>query len=76
MTLQELFRYNANHVAVRNNRKDMCQLIIDTLESQNFWGILLKEDSSSAVSSQRRHFLVDMYLNTPDKGVSYQNKYN
>ena len=72
--LQEGFRYNAIHVAVKNNRKDMCQLIIDTLESQNFWGVLLKEDSSSAVTSQRRHFLVDMYLNTPDKGVSYKNK--
>ena len=72
--LQEGFRYNAIHVAVKNNRKDMCQLIIDTLESQNFWGILLKEDSSSAVTCQRRHFLVDMYLNTPDKGVSYKNK--
>lgn len=74
--LHEGFRYNAIHVAVINNRKDMCRLIIDTLESQNFWGILLKEDSSSALNSQRRYFLVDMYLNTPDKGVSYQNKLN
>ena len=31
--LQEGFRYNALHVAVKNNRKEMCQVIIDTLES-------------------------------------------
>ena len=68
--LQEGFRYNAIHVAVKNNRRDMCQLIIDTLESQQFWNILLNLDNQSATNSQRRHFLVDMYLNTPDKGVS------
>lgn len=69
--LQEGFRYNAIHVAVKNDRRDMCQLIIDTLESQQFWNILLNQDNQSAINSQRRHFLVDMYLNTPDKGVSW-----
>lgn len=66
--LQEGFRYNAIHVAANKNRKDMCQLIIDTLESQCFWNILLNQDTGSSSDSQRKRFLVDMYLNTPDKG--------
>ena len=66
--LQEGFRYNALHVAVKNNRKEMCQVIIDTLESQSFWNILLNQES--VVNNQRKQFVVDMYLNNPDKGVS------
>lgn len=69
--LQEGFRYNAIHVAVKNNRKDMCKLIIDILESQHFWNILFSQESQSLINDQRIHFLVDMYLNTPDKGVSH-----
>ena len=68
--LQEGFRYNALHVAVKNNRKEMCQVIIDTLESQSFWNILLNQETESVVNNQRKQFLVDMYLNNPDKGVS------
>ncbi|KAL9966171.1 hypothetical protein ACROYT_G024209 [Oculina patagonica] len=66
--LQEGSRYNALHVAVKSNRKEMCQLIIETLESQHFWNILLKQETESAIDSKRKQFLVDMYLNTPDKG--------
>lgn len=68
--LQEGSRYNALHVAVKNNRKEMCQLIIETLESQHFWNILLNQETQSAMNSKGKQFLVDMYLNTPDKGVS------
>ena len=68
--LQEGFRYNALHVAVKNNRKEMCEVIIDTLESQSFWNILLNQETESVVNNQRKQFLVDMYLNNPDKGVS------
>ena len=69
--LQEGSRYNALHVAVKSNRKEMCQLIVDTLESDHLWNILLNQESqSAAIHSKRKQFLVDMYLNTPDKGVS------
>lgn len=68
--LQEGSRFNALHVAVKSNRKEMCQLIIETLESQHFWSILLNQEHESAINSKRKQFLVDMYLNTPDKGVS------
>ena len=67
--LQEGYRYNALHVAVKNNRKEMCQLIVETLESQHFWDVLLNQEIKTATNSKRREFLVDMYLNTPDKGV-------
>ena len=70
MILQEGFRYNALHVAVKNNRKEMCQVIIDTLDSQPFWNILLNQETESVVNNQRKQFLVDMYLNNPDKGLS------
>lgn len=70
VVLQEGFRYNALHVAVKSNRKEMCQVIIDTLESEHFWNILLNQDTQSPMNSERKQFLVDMYLNTPDKGVS------
>ncbi|KAJ7389817.1 LEM domain [Desmophyllum pertusum] len=66
--LQEGSRYNSLHVAVKNNRKEMCQLIIETLESQHFWNILLNQETQSAMNSKGKQFLVDMYLNTPDKG--------
>ena len=68
--LQEGSRYNALHVAVKSNRKEMCQLIVETLESDHFWNILLNQETQSAINSKRKQFLVDMYLNTPDKGVS------
>ena len=68
--LQEGSRYNALHVAVKSNRKEMCQLIVQTLESDDFWNILLNQETQSAINSKRKQFLVDMYLNTPDKGVS------
>ena len=67
--LQEGFRYNALHVAVKNNRKEMCQSIVETLESESFLDVLLNHEIKTAKNSKRREFLVDMYLNTPDKGV-------
>lgn len=67
--LQEGFRYNALHVAVKNKRKEMCQSIVETLESESFLDVLLNHEIKTAKNSKRREFLVDMYLNTPDKGV-------
>ena len=71
VVLQEGSRYNALHVAAKSNRKEMCQLIVETLESDHFWNILLNQETQSVINSKRKQlFLVDMYLNTPDKGVS------
>ncbi|XP_032241143.1 ankyrin repeat and LEM domain-containing protein 2 isoform X2 [Nematostella vectensis] len=70
--LQEGFRYNAMHVASKENRPHMCELIIRTLESIHFWQVFLQTDNkdslNSSVNNNRRQFLVDLYLNTPDKG--------
>ena len=68
--LQEGARYNALHVAAKSNGKEMCQLVIETLESDKFWKIYLSENFDSMTNAKRKQFLVDMYLNTPDSGVS------
>ena len=71
--LQEGFRYNAMHVAAKFNQREICHLVIETLESDEFWKNFLQEDENSVISFKRKQFLVDLYLNTPDrpdKGVS------
>ena len=73
--LQVGSRYNALHVAVRTNRKDMCALIVSSLESDWFWKNYLQQDAGNSVNYRHRQFLVDMYLNTPDKGVSCGSQY-
>lgn len=69
--LQVGCRYNALHVAAMCNKKEMCELVIQILESDDFWRIFVQQENSSAVNSNSwKQFLVDRYLNTPDKGVS------
>lgn len=72
--LQEGFRYNAMHVAAKAGKKDVCQFILSTLESDDFWKLLYPTDEKNLkdqhVNSRRRRFVLDLYLNTPDKGVS------
>lgn len=70
--LQEGFRYNAMHVAAKENKSNMCKLITETLESDEFWQKYLSSDKNtvSRTSFEGKQVLVDLYLNTPDKGVS------
>ncbi|KAK3100786.1 hypothetical protein FSP39_025313 [Pinctada imbricata] len=67
--LQEGPRYNALHVAARTNQASICQLILDTLEDPSFmdklYGHTMETDSTR---SNRISFVIDLYLNTPDKG--------
>lgn len=76
--LQEGFRYNAMHIAAWKNKSNMCKLIIETLESDEFWQKYLSSDKNtvSQTSFERKHVLVDLYLNTPDKGVSFIQYYS
>ncbi|XP_031568985.1 ankyrin repeat and LEM domain-containing protein 2-like [Actinia tenebrosa] len=68
--LQEGFRYNAMHVAAKENKPNICKLIVETLESDEFWKKYLSVDKNtvSQTSFERKQVLVDLYLNTPDKG--------
>ncbi|XP_060078282.1 ankyrin repeat and LEM domain-containing protein 2-like [Ylistrum balloti] len=67
--LQESSRYNALHVAAKNNQAAMCQLILDTLEDPNLIDKLYAHTNETQLTRTNRiNFVVDLYLNTPDKG--------
>lgn len=74
VVLQEGFRYNALHIAAKENKAGICKLIVDTVESDRFWIHYLslhKDLKLSPIHYRRKQFLADLYLNTPDKGVSW-----
>ncbi|XP_069129755.1 uncharacterized protein [Argopecten irradians] len=67
--LQESARYNALHVAAKSNQPAMCQLILDTLEDPNLIDKLYAHTKETQQTRTNRiNFIVDLYLNTPDKG--------
>ena len=66
--LQPGTRYNALHVAVRNNRVELCREILTIIESTEFWTKLYSDDNKEARNKRKRH-IVDLYLNMPDKIV-------
>ena len=66
---QEGFRYNALHVAAMKNQPESAQLILDTIQNPRFMELLYPGEPEQTCDA-RMQFLVDLYLNTPDKGVS------
>ncbi|KAK9731186.1 hypothetical protein QE152_g13819 [Popillia japonica] len=67
--LQEGFRYNALHVAAKAKNADMCELILNTIANVDFIELLYgDEDHQNA--EDRAKILLDLYLNTPDKGLN------
>ncbi|XP_067288803.1 ankyrin repeat and LEM domain-containing protein 2 isoform X2 [Pseudorasbora parva] len=64
--LQEGCRYNALHVAAKENQPGMARLILDTLEDPEFMRLMYPQDQELMLW-QRRRYIVDLYLNTPDK---------
>ncbi|XP_067662926.1 ankyrin repeat and LEM domain-containing protein 2-like [Haliotis asinina] len=67
--LHEGLRYNALHVAAHKNKPDMAKLVLETLLDQEFTKQLYAGTNDNAETQTRRiDFLVDLYLNTPDKG--------
>ncbi|XP_010897237.2 ankyrin repeat and LEM domain-containing protein 2 [Esox lucius] len=58
--------YNVLHVAAKENQPGMVQLLLDTLESPDFMRLMYPEDQETMLR-QRIRYLVDLYLNTPDK---------
>lgn len=65
--LQEGYRYNALHVACAKKQPALVQLLLDTLQDAHFLELLYPDDSID-VRNRRKVFLLDLYLNTPDKG--------
>ena len=66
--LQPGTRYNALHVAARNNKLEFCKEILNTIESMDFWTKLYPDDSHESRNERNKH-MVDLYLNMPDKIV-------
>lgn len=71
--IQEGCHYNAMHVAAKAGHKDICKLIVETLSNDDFWKLIYPLEKSIGnynLSNGRQSFLLDLYLNIPDKGVS------
>lgn len=64
--LQEGCRYNAMHVAAKENQPQICQFLLETLESREFM-LLMYPDDDEVMLQKRIKYIVDLYLNTPDK---------
>ncbi|XP_010602543.1 ankyrin repeat and LEM domain-containing protein 2 isoform X2 [Fukomys damarensis] len=64
--VQEGCRYNVMHVAAKANQASICQLTLETLENPEFMQLMYPDDDVDMLQ-KRIHYLVDLYLNTPDK---------
>lgn len=67
--LQEGFRYNALHVAAKSRNARMCELILHTVSNPAFVRLLYGDDINQN-ADERTKILLDLYLNTPDKGLN------
>ncbi|XP_063171918.1 ankyrin repeat and LEM domain-containing protein 2 [Candoia aspera] len=64
--VQEGCRYNVMHVVAKENQPGICRLLLDTLENPEFMRLMYPDDD--AIMLQKRiSYIVDLYLNTPDK---------
>ncbi|NWI09411.1 ANKL2 protein, partial [Crypturellus soui] len=64
--VQEGCRYNVMHVAAKENQPAICQLLLDTLENPEFMRLMYPDDNDTMLKKRIR-YIVDLYLNTPDK---------
>ncbi|XP_029475159.1 ankyrin repeat and LEM domain-containing protein 2 [Rhinatrema bivittatum] len=64
--VQEGCRYNVMHVAAKENQPGICQLVLDTLENPVFMRLMYPDDDEIMLQ-KRIYYIVDLYLNTPDK---------
>ncbi|XP_059395374.1 ankyrin repeat and LEM domain-containing protein 2 [Carassius carassius] len=64
--LQEGCRYNVLHVAAKENQSGITRLLLETLEDLEFMRLMYPNDNELMLQ-QRITYIVDLYLNTPDK---------
>ncbi|XP_073531954.1 ankyrin repeat and LEM domain-containing protein 2 isoform X2 [Phyllobates terribilis] len=64
--VQEGCRYNVMHVAAKENQAGVSQLLLDTLENPEFMRLMYPDDDE-VMLLKRISYIVDLYLNTPDK---------
>uniref|UniRef100_A0A665X340 Ankyrin repeat and LEM domain-containing protein 2 n=1 Tax=Echeneis naucrates TaxID=173247 RepID=A0A665X340_ECHNA len=64
--VQEGCRYNVMHVAAKENQAGIAQLLLNTLENPEFMRLMYPDDQE-VMLQKRIRYIVDLYLNTPDK---------
>ncbi|XP_016311820.1 ankyrin repeat and LEM domain-containing protein 2 isoform X2 [Sinocyclocheilus anshuiensis] len=64
--VQEGCRYNILHVAAKENQAGIARLLLETLEEPEFMRLMYPNDNELMLQ-QRIRYIVDLYLNTPDK---------
>lgn len=69
LSVKEGCRYNVMHVAAKENQAGVAQLLLDTLENPDFMRLMYPDDEE-VMLQKRIRYIVDLYLNTPDKAVS------
>lgn len=57
------------HVSAKENQPGIVQILLDTLENPDFMRLMYPDDQESMLQKRIR-YIVDLYLNTPDKAVS------
>lgn len=57
------------HVAAKENQAGIAQHLLDTLENTDFMRLMYPDDQEDMLQKRIR-YIVDLYLNTPDKAVS------
>lgn len=68
-SVKEGCRYNVMHVAAKENQAGIAQQLLDTLENPAFMRLMYPDDQEDMLQ-KRICYIVDLYLNTPDKAVS------
>ncbi|XP_075688756.1 ankyrin repeat and LEM domain-containing protein 2 isoform X2 [Rhinoderma darwinii] len=64
--VQEGCRYNVMHVAAKENQGGISHLLLYTLENPEFMRLMYPDDDEIMLQKRIR-YIVDLYLNTPDK---------
>lgn len=62
--LQFALRHNALHCAVVANQLQVCQQLVDIIQSVKFWELVYPDDSED-IRMKRCSYLLDLYLNLP-----------
>jgi hypothetical protein len=69
VVVQQAFHYNCLHICAKSNRPEICDFILSTLSQVAFLKRLYISDSIDQIN-ERKHHLIDLYLNMPDKGFN------
>ncbi|KAL6268130.1 hypothetical protein P5V15_001221 [Pogonomyrmex californicus] len=67
--LQMGYRYNALHIAAKNDKPEICEFILNTVGDSKFMQLYYGEDKCKTYLNFAQ-MMQNFYLNTPDKGLN------